>query len=115
MKVDVRGETATVSEGAATRRRVSGRTRRYSISLPDDLVEAVRELGGNAGVSAYVIAAVRRQVEHDRLAEFVAAAEAEIGPITEAEIQAKLDRLARAERGTNLGADRCFDDETDSA
>ncbi|OHV65977.1 hypothetical protein BCD48_36025 [Pseudofrankia sp. BMG5.36] len=79
---------------------MAGETRRYSIMMPDDLAEAVRELGGEDGLSAYVVAAVRRQVQHDRLASLVAAAEDEIGPITDEEIHAKWLQLSRAERGT---------------
>ncbi|MDT3445739.1 hypothetical protein [Pseudofrankia sp. BMG5.37] len=90
----------TLWDVAAIIETMAGETRRYSIMMPDDLAEAVRELGGEDGLSAYVVAAVRRQVQHDRLASLVAAAEDEIGPITDEEIHAKWLQLSRAERGT---------------
>lgn len=55
-------------------------TQKYSITMPRNIAEA----------------AVARQIERDNLSELVAAAEAEHGPSTEEEIQAKRDQLRRA-------------------
>ncbi|MBT2480271.1 CopG family transcriptional regulator [Streptomyces sp. ISL-94] len=70
-------------------------TQKYSISMPRDVAEAARARSGPSGLSAYVTAAVARQIERDNLNELIAAAEAEIGPITHEEIQAKADILLR--------------------
>lgn len=48
-----------------------------------------------SGLSHYVAAAVSRQLERDNLADLIAAAEAEHGPITYDEIQSKRDVLRR--------------------
>lgn len=47
-------------------------------------------------IPAYVAAAVAHQVERDNLTDLIAVAEAEHGPITDEEIQAKRDQLQRA-------------------
>ncbi|WP_153454846.1 hypothetical protein [Streptomyces smaragdinus] len=65
-----------------------GSTENISISMPSDLVGALRTRTGKRGVSAYVTAAVRHQLAMDGLAEIVAAYEAEHEPLSEAEIQA---------------------------
>jgi hypothetical protein len=71
-------------------------TGKYSITMPRDIAEAARARSGPSGLSAYVAAAVARQIERDDLNELIAVAEAEHGPITDEEIQAKRDLLARA-------------------
>jgi hypothetical protein len=71
-------------------------TRKYSITIPRDIAEAARARSGSSGLSAYVTAAVARQLERDNLNELIAAAEAEHGPITDEEIQQKRDMLLRA-------------------
>jgi hypothetical protein len=71
-------------------------TQKYSITMPRDIAEAARARSGPSGLSAYVAAAVARQIERDNLDELIAVAEAEHGPITEEEIQAKRDALLRA-------------------
>jgi hypothetical protein len=77
-------------------------TQKYSITMPRDIAEAARARGGASGLSAYVAAAVARQVERDNLNELISVAEAELGPITEAEIQARRELLHQAceEQGT---------------
>jgi ligand-binding sensor domain-containing protein len=52
--------------------------------------------GGPSGLSAYVAAAVARQIERDNLNELIAVAEAEHGPITEEQVSARRDQLRRA-------------------
>jgi hypothetical protein len=87
----------------ARRRGIDGRmrsmseaTQKYSITLPRDIAEAARARGGPSGLSAYVAAAVARQIERDNLNDLIKVAEAEHGPITDEEVQAKRDTLLRA-------------------
>ncbi|OEU87308.1 CopG family transcriptional regulator [Streptomyces abyssalis] len=76
-------------------------TQKYSITMPRDIAEAARTRSGPSGLSAYVAAAVGRQIERDDLNELIAVAEADHGPITEEEIQARRDQLhgAREDQG----------------
>jgi hypothetical protein len=71
-------------------------TRKYSITMPRDVAEAARARSGPSGLSAYVAAAVVRQIERDNLNDLIAVAEAEHGAITEEEIQVRRDALQRA-------------------
>lgn len=77
---------------------MSERTGKYSITMPRDLAEAARKRGGPSGLSAYVAAAVSRQIERDNLDELIRVAEAEHGPIGDEEIQALRDQLLKARR-----------------
>lgn len=77
-------------------RSVTDATRKYSISMPEDIAEAARARSGPSGLSSYVAAAVARQIERDNLNELIAVAEAEHGPVSEEEIQARRDALQRA-------------------
>ncbi|MBW1602341.1 CopG family transcriptional regulator [Streptomyces sp. JJ66] len=70
--------------------------KKYSISMPEGVAEAARTRAGSAGLSAYVAAAVARQLERDNLDELIAAGEAEHGPITEEDIRRKAEILRRA-------------------
>ncbi|WNF27548.1 CopG family transcriptional regulator [Streptomyces sp. C11-1] len=72
---------------------MSDATGKYSITLPRGIAEAARQ---RSGLSAYVAAAVARQIERDDLNELIAVAEADHGPIGEEEIQARRDQLQRA-------------------
>ncbi|MFF2368755.1 CopG family transcriptional regulator [Streptomyces sp. NPDC058122] len=81
-------------------------TGKYSITMPRDIAEAAKARSGPSGLSAYVAAAVARQIERDSLNELITVAEAEHGPVTDEEIQALRDRLHRArEQQTRGGAD----------
>ena len=71
-------------------------TGKYSITMPRDIAEAARVRSGPSGLSAYVAAAVTRQIERDNLNELIAVAEAEHGPVTEEEVQARREELRRA-------------------
>jgi hypothetical protein len=71
-------------------------TQKYSITMPRDIAEAARTRSGHSGLSAYVAAAVARQIERDNLNDLIAVAEAEHGPVTAEEIQQKRDLLRRA-------------------
>lgn len=83
---------------------MSERTAKYSITMPRDLAEAARERGGPSGLSAYVAAAVARQIERDNLDELIMVAEAAHGPIGDEEIQALRDQLRNARRGRGNAA-----------
>jgi hypothetical protein len=71
-------------------------TGKYSITMPRDIAEAARARCGPSGLSAYVAAAVARQIERDNLNELITVAEAEHGPVTEEEISARRDQLRHA-------------------
>ena len=71
-------------------------TGKYSITMPRDIAEAAKVRSGPSGLSAYVAAAVARQIERDNLNELITVAEAEHGPITDEEIQALRDQLHQA-------------------
>ncbi|MFI5720437.1 hypothetical protein [Nocardia sp. NPDC051750] len=83
---------------------MSERTGKYSITMPRDLAEAARKRGGPSGLSAYVAAAVARQIERDNLDELIRVAEAGHGPIGDEEIQALRDQLLKARHGEGTAA-----------
>jgi hypothetical protein len=65
-----------------------GPTMSISVSFHSGTIESVRSRVGRRGVSAYVEAAVQRQIERDNLAEIVADLEATHGPYTPDELHA---------------------------
>ncbi|WP_162833317.1 CopG family transcriptional regulator [Streptomyces sp. CB09001] len=73
-------------------------TGKYSITMPRDIAEAAKARSGPSGLSAYVAAAVARQIERDNLNELITVAEAEHGPVSDEEVQALRDQLAQARR-----------------
>lgn len=73
-------------------------TGKYSITMPRDIAEAAKTRSGPSGLSAYVAAAVARQIERDNLNELIQVGEAEHGAITEDEIQGLRDHLHQARR-----------------
>ncbi|QNP71060.1 CopG family transcriptional regulator [Streptomyces roseirectus] len=80
-------------------------TGKYSITMPRDIAEAAKARSGPSGLSAYVAAAVARQIERDNLNELITVAEAEHGPVLDGEIQALRDQLHQArEQQTRGGA-----------
>ncbi|WP_327048244.1 CopG family transcriptional regulator [Microbispora sp. NBC_01189] len=80
-------------------------TQKYSITMPRDVAEAARARSGPSGLSAYVAAAVARQIERDNLNELVAVAEAEHGPISAEEIDEKREVLRRAREASRTSPD----------
>jgi hypothetical protein len=66
-----------------------------SVSMHSGTIGAVRDRAGRRGVSAYIEAAVQRQIERDNLDELIAAAEAEHGALTAEEIEVKRQQLAQ--------------------
>ncbi|TRV77756.1 hypothetical protein FKN01_14795 [Streptomyces sp. 130] len=69
-------------------------TKKYTVTLPEELAEEIRGEVGPGAFSAYVTRAIERQREHDRLGELVARLLEEGGPLTEEE-EAAADREMR--------------------
>lgn len=63
-------------------------SKKYSISLPEDLAEAVRAHVGPGGFSAYVTEALEQRVAMDKLREIVADFETDNDPLSREEIEA---------------------------
>ncbi|MGK7230688.1 CopG family transcriptional regulator [Streptomyces hygroscopicus] len=78
-------------------------TQKYSITMPRDIAEAARARSGPSGLSAYVAAAVNRQMERDNLNELITVAEAGHGPIADEEVQTLRDQLQQARRQQTPG------------
>jgi Arc/MetJ-type ribon-helix-helix transcriptional regulator len=57
------------------------KVRKVSVSMPEELAEAVRARAGAGGFSRYVSEAVERGIRHDRLGELLDELEAEYGPV----------------------------------
>ena len=60
-----------------------GKVRKVSVSMPEELTDAVRARTGAGGFSRYVTDAVQEQVRQDLLDDLAAEFEAEYGPIDE--------------------------------
>ncbi|GAB3149862.1 hypothetical protein GCM10027161_48200 [Microbispora hainanensis] len=67
--------------------RMSG-SKKYSVSLPEELAEAIRAQVGPGGFSAYVAEALEHRVAMDKLREIVADFETDNDPLTREEIDA---------------------------
>lgn len=100
--------------GAARVGMVSGMaTKKYTVTLPEELAEEIRREVGPGGFSAYVTHAIERQREQDRLGELVAWMQEEGGPLTEEELaEAEAERreleryfAERDARSENGGSD----------
>lgn len=61
-------------------------TKKYTVTLPEELAEAIRAEVGPGNFSRYVTQAIERQREQNRLHEAVEWWEKEYGEITEAEL-----------------------------
>jgi post-segregation antitoxin (ccd killing protein) len=68
---------------------------KLSVSLPDDLVQDLKEVA-HGNVSAFVTAAVRNELDRLRLQSFVAELEDEVGPVDETEVARYSAMLAAA-------------------
>ncbi len=64
-----------------------GKVRKVSVSMPEELAEAVRARTGAGGFSRYVTDAVQEQIRLDLLDDLVEEFEAEYGPIPEELVQ----------------------------
>ncbi|MCM2578005.1 hypothetical protein [Streptomyces meridianus] len=69
-------------------------TRKITITVPDELVESIKERVDARGVSGYIAAAAAHQDSMDRLRELAERLEEEHGAVTDDEQQAALDRIA---------------------
>ncbi len=67
---------------------------KHSITMPTVTSQEVRGRVGARGFSAYVSAAVARQLERDALDDTLARMDAEHGAVDEAEVSAIMARLA---------------------
>ncbi len=61
----------------------TGRARKVSVSMPDDLTAAVQQRVGKGGFSRYVSEAVAMQLKLDLVGELAALLEAEHGPVSD--------------------------------
>lgn len=73
-------------------------TKKYTVTLPEELAEAIRADVGAGGFSRYVTQAIEHQRERDRLSEAVEWWESEYGTITETEMIEALAERREIER-----------------
>ena len=82
-------------------------TKKYTVTLPEELAEAIRAEVGPGGFSRYVTQAIERRREQDRLGEAVAWWEKEYGEVTEAELaEAEAERREIERRHADLARAR---------
>jgi hypothetical protein len=60
-----------------------GRVRKVSVSMPEELAEAVRSRTGAGGFSRYVTDAVDRELRRDLLGDLIEELEAAYGPVSD--------------------------------
>ncbi|QNP69691.1 hypothetical protein IAG44_09710 [Streptomyces roseirectus] len=70
-----------------------GSSEKYSVNLPEDLAEAVRQHVGPGGFSAYLAEALEQRVAMDKLRDIVADFETGNDPLMREEIDAARARL----------------------
>jgi Arc/MetJ-type ribon-helix-helix transcriptional regulator len=73
-------------------------TKKYTVTLPEELAEEIRAKVGPGAFSAYVTEAVQRKRENERLGELVEWMEEQHGPVTETELAAAMDERHQFER-----------------
>jgi Arc/MetJ-type ribon-helix-helix transcriptional regulator len=83
---------------------MSSVTRKYSISIPEDLAESVRAKVGAGNFSAFVTAAITRRIERDNLRELIEAAEAQHGPVDRSAVEAARAVLRGEDRDSSAGS-----------
>ncbi len=82
-------------------------TKKYTVTLPEELAEAIRTEVGPGGFSRYVTQAVERQHERDRLHEYVEWWESEYGAITDEELaEAEAERREIERRHAEIARKR---------
>ena len=74
---------------------------KVSLSIDEEVLAEARERAGRRELSSYVNDAVRRQVQRDRIADLLAAMDAESGPIPD-EVMEEARQLWR---GAGAGAE----------
>src|SRR5208282_5689212 len=67
--------------------RLHGKVKKVSVSMPEELTEAVRARTGTGGFSRYVTDAVQEQIRLDLLDELATEFEAKFGPVDEKLVQ----------------------------
>jgi hypothetical protein len=73
-------------------------TRKISVTVEEDLVDALQGRVGTRGVSGFVTRAIRHELEREELGDLLADLEAQLGPPDEelvAEAAASFDRAER--------------------
>jgi len=68
-------------------------SKKYSVSLPEELAETIRSRTGPGAFSAYVAEALEHKLAMDKLAEIVADFETDNDPITPEELAAAMADL----------------------
>lgn len=76
-----------------------GRVRKVSVSMPEELTDAVRARTGAGGFSRYVTEAVQEQIRQDKLDELGAWLDETYGPIPEEAVQKALREWPDYEEG----------------
>ena len=71
---------------------------KVSLSIEEDVLEDARERAGRRELSSYVTDALRRQLQHDRIGELLAAMDADSGPIPD-ELMEEARQLWRGPAG----------------
>ncbi|MET8156752.1 CopG family transcriptional regulator [Sphaerisporangium sp. NPDC005289] len=66
-----------------------GGTKKFSVTIPEELAAIVQARIGKGSFSAYVSEALARQIERDNLRELVSAAESQHGPVERSAVEAK--------------------------
>ncbi|WP_233359308.1 hypothetical protein [Streptomyces sp. GMY02] len=85
-------------------------TKKYTVTLPEELAEAIRAEVGPGGFSRYVTQAIEHRREQDRLGEAVAWWEEEYGDVTEAELaEAEAERREIERRHAEMARARQVD------
>jgi Arc/MetJ family transcription regulator len=72
---------------------------KVSLSIEEEVLAEARERAGRRELSSYVNDAVRRQVQRDRIADLLAAMDAESGPIPDEVMEEARQLWRRAEAG----------------
>lgn len=75
-------------------------SRKYSVSLPEELAESVRAQVGPGGFSAYIASALEHRVAMDKLREIVDDYEQGNDPLTQAEIDRAKAELRHDKNGS---------------
>ncbi len=76
-------------------------TRKISVTVEEDLVDALQGRVGTRGVSRFVTRAIRHELEREELGDLLADLETQLGPPDEglvAEASALFDRAERASK-----------------
>ncbi|MFJ8946380.1 hypothetical protein ACIRG4_24655 [Streptomyces sp. NPDC102395] len=88
-------------------------TKKYTVTLPEELAEEIRREVGPGAFSAYVTQAIESRRERDRLGELVERLEGEHGPLAEDELAAaEAERREHERYFTARRADVPLDEET---